>query len=145
MAATPRRGEEGLLCTEKPQIGLFVSTLNHQLPPYCAKHQDPLVYATDAVSIPWKGILGYALPPFAIITKVLEKVISAKAMHPPNRTILAPEAMVHMSDQLADIDNPTLLPVRRDLLRQPGANTFHPEPQKQNLTLWPISGNMLRR
>ena len=61
----------------------------------------------------------------------------------PNRTILAPEAMVYLSDQL--IDNPSLLPVRRDLLRQPGANAFHPEPQKLNLTIWSISGNMLRR
>ena len=38
------------------------------------------------------------------------------------------------------IDNPRLLFWDKRV-----TNTFHPEPQKLNLTLWPILGNMLRR
>lgn len=132
------------LITEKPQIDLFASTLNHQLPTYCAKHQDPLAYATDAFSIPWERILGYAFPPFAIIMKVLEKVISDKA----TILLIAPfwprRPWFTLLTSLL-IHNPRTLPVRRDLLRQPGTKTFFPDPQKLSLTLWPISGNLLRR
>ena len=78
------------------------------------------------------------------ITTVLEKVISAK----PTILQIAPfwpwrPCFTCLTNLL--IDNPRLLLVRLDLLGQRGTNTFHPEPQKLNLTLWPILGDMLRR
>ncbi|XP_072166762.1 uncharacterized protein [Diadema setosum] len=41
-----------------PQVDLFASTLNKQLPVYCTKHNDPAALMTDAFTMQWKGFLG---------------------------------------------------------------------------------------
>ena len=62
----------------------------------------------------------------------------------PNRNILAPDAMVHMHDQPADRQSEDT-PSETGPVEATGDKHVHPEPQKLNLTLWHISGNMLRR
>ena len=79
-----------------------MSTLNHQL-----RIPLPTTLLRKNTKIPWNGILGNAPPPpplFAIITTVLEKVISAKPTILQIAPLMALEAMLHkvMSDQLAD-------------------------------------------
>ncbi|XP_041453598.1 uncharacterized protein LOC121406794 [Lytechinus variegatus] len=125
---------------DQPQIDLFASALNKQLPTYCTKHQDPLAFATDSLTIPWKGILGYAFPPFPIIPQVLEKVRKEEAYV----LLIAPwwprrPWFTTLTDLL--VGTPKRLPPLVDLLKQPGTDTYYPNPERLCLTLWPISGN----
>ena len=115
--------------------------------------ESPTTYTTllrKNTKIPWNGILGNAPPPPPPlrdnITTVLEKVISAKptilqiAPFWPWRPCFTKSCLTNLL-----IDHPRLLLVRLDMLGQRGTNAFHPEPQKLNLTLWPILGDILRR
>ncbi|KAL8608175.1 hypothetical protein ACOMHN_016630 [Nucella lapillus] len=54
-------------------VDLFATRFNHQLPTFVSPVPDLLAWATDALSIPWRGILGYAYPPFPLLPKVLRK------------------------------------------------------------------------
>ena len=58
----------------RPDIDLFASTLNFQLPKYCARCRDPHAWKVDALSFRWSGLPLYAFPPFLILPTVLEKV-----------------------------------------------------------------------
>ncbi|KAL8580909.1 hypothetical protein ACOMHN_039609 [Nucella lapillus] len=46
----------------RPMVDLFATRFNHQLPTFVSPVPDPLAWATDTLSIPWKGILGVRLP-----------------------------------------------------------------------------------
>ena len=39
-------------------------------------------------------------------------------------------------------DEPWILPLRRDLLRQAGDEIFHERPQDLDLLVWPVSANV---
>ena len=56
-----------------PDIDLFASRLNNQLPKYVAWKPDPFAFAVDAFSLAWTEGLMYIFPPFAMIGKVLQK------------------------------------------------------------------------
>ncbi len=56
-----------------PDIDLFASRLNAQLPRYVAWRPDPEAEFVDAFSMPWKNFHAYAFPPFSIISQVLQK------------------------------------------------------------------------
>ena len=53
---------------------LFASRLTFQLPRFFSWRPDPLVEATDAFLQNWKGLKGYANPPWNLIGRVLMKV-----------------------------------------------------------------------
>ena len=57
-----------------PQIGLFASRLNYQLPKYMSWHPDPGSCAADSLHHFWRNLYGYAFPPFCLTGKVLAKV-----------------------------------------------------------------------
>ena len=57
-----------------PQIDLFASRLNHQLPKYMSWHPDPGSCPVDSLQNSWRNLYGYAFPPFCLIGKVLAKV-----------------------------------------------------------------------
>ena len=61
-----------------PKIDLFASRLNSQLPLFMSFRPDPDCIAVDAFLEEWKSIEFYAFPPFAIIPKVLQKVLYEK-------------------------------------------------------------------
>ena len=52
-----------------PQIDLFASRLNHQLPKYMSWHPDPGSCAVDSLQHSWRNLYGYAFPPFCLIVK----------------------------------------------------------------------------
>lgn len=64
------------ICREfgTPEIDLFASRLNHQVPIYMSWKPDPRAVAVDALSECWKSWFFYAFPPFNIIGKVLQKI-----------------------------------------------------------------------
>ncbi|KAL8565034.1 hypothetical protein ACOMHN_003410 [Nucella lapillus] len=95
---------------------------------------DPLAWATDALSIPWRGILGYAYPPFPLLPKVLRKARLEQA-----ELLLSPRwpAQPWFSDLLTLTSYPPIqLTPRRDLLRQPRSGICHPNPSLLHLHAW---------
>ena len=55
-----------------PQIDLFASRLNHQVPLYCSWKPDPHALATDAFSIDWNDFsLIYIYAPFSLLPRVI--------------------------------------------------------------------------
>lgn len=62
-----------------PDIDLFASKLNSKCQNYVSWKPDPDSVAIDSFTIPWTNLNFYAFPPFAIIVKVLNKIITDKA------------------------------------------------------------------
>ena len=63
----------------RPEIVLFASTLNFQLPKFCAHCRVPHAWKVDALSFQWSGLPLFAFAPFAILPTVLEKVVQEGA------------------------------------------------------------------
>ena len=68
------------------EIDLFATRLTNQLKSYVSWRPGPHAVATDAVSIDWSQIKGYAFPPFNLIPRTLLKVINDNA----NIVLVAP-------------------------------------------------------
>ena len=56
------------------QMDLFATVLNHQLVNYASWRPDPFAQATDVFRLSWKGLNGYAFPPFGLVGKCLQKI-----------------------------------------------------------------------
>ena len=56
------------------EVDLFATRWNNKLPRFVSPYPDPNAWETDALSISWDGILGYAFPPTPIISEVLNKI-----------------------------------------------------------------------
>ena len=59
----------------QPEVELFASRPNVQLPVFASYHLDLENLHINAFSISWQGRHFYAFPPFAIIGKVLHKIV----------------------------------------------------------------------
>lgn len=62
-----------------PQIDLFASRTNTKCKSYISWKPDPEAMNVDAFTINWKPFFFYAFPPFPIVLKCLEKIISDNA------------------------------------------------------------------
>ena len=58
----------------KPEIDLFASRINKQLPKYVAWRPDPEALWIDAFIKPWNDLNAYIFPPFSLMTRVLRKL-----------------------------------------------------------------------
>ena len=59
----------------QPEVDLFASRLNVQLPVFVSYHPDPEAMHINGFSISWQSRHFYAFPPFAVIGKVLHKIV----------------------------------------------------------------------
>lgn len=122
----------------RPNIDLFASEANAQLPTYCSWRLDPYAFAIDGLSIPWGGILAYAYPPVVLIPKVIMKMLQE-----PCRVLLIAPLWPGRAwfPRLLDLlcETPILLPDREDLLTQRRGRNVHPEPGLFKLVAWPLS------
>ena len=57
-----------------PQVDLFASRINTQLPIYVAWLPDPTAWHIDAFTISWNSIQGYLFPPFSLLTRCVQKI-----------------------------------------------------------------------
>lgn len=62
-----------------PDIDLFASRINAQLPKYVSWKPDPSAFSTNAFALQWGDMNLYAFPPFRIIGKMLKKLREDKA------------------------------------------------------------------
>ena len=64
----------------RANIDLFASRINSKCDTYCSWHRDSEAVAIDALTIDWNDKRFYAFPPFALIHKVLQKIINDRAV-----------------------------------------------------------------
>lgn len=62
-----------------PEFDLFASAQNYKCERYASWKLDPYSEIIDAFTFSWQNIDFYAFPPFSLVTKVLEKIVSDKA------------------------------------------------------------------
>lgn len=61
------------------EVDLFASKNNRKCTKYVSWLKDPDAYACDAFTLVWRNLKFYAFPPFALILRVLQKIIADKA------------------------------------------------------------------
>ena len=129
-----------------PQVDLFASRLCHQISQYVAWRPDPMSIATDAMQQDWNNSLGYAFPPFCMITRVLNKVLLDQV---EQMIIVTPtwqtQPWYSLLLQLC-IHQPVLLPNWQNILLSPKKEK-HPLIKNKTLRLaaWLISGRNCKR
>lgn len=109
----------------RPDIDLFASRLNAQLPRFVAWRPDPDAEAVDALSLPWRQFFFYAFPPFCLIGKCLQKVITDQA----DGILIVPVWPTQpWYSQIAHllIQEPVLLPHSKKTLSNPVTGECHP-------------------
>ena len=127
---------------QQPQVDLFASHHNHQLPNYFSQIPDPQAMGTDAFSIPWKFNLCYLFPPFPLIQKCIQKIkqdqTDALLIMPVWKSRPWYPLLLEMLMDLTE-----LLPLRTKLLHLPMfPSQVHPLIEKKiNLAVSPVSGN----
>lgn len=71
--------KEIVLCFGKPHIDLFATNINKKCQIFYSWFPDPEASAVDAFTVDWSCLKFYAFPPFALILKVIRKIINDQA------------------------------------------------------------------
>jgi hypothetical protein len=126
----------------EPLIDLFATYQNKQTSLFCTWTNHPQAYATDALSISWKGMFAYVFPPIPLIARVLAHMRQFQCQI----ILIAPRwPRRHWYPQLLEllVANPIVLPVQENLLSQ--NKIWHPDPENLNLTAWLLSTDSLKQ
>lgn len=124
----------------KCEVDLFATRLNTQLERFVSWRPDPEAIGSDALQLNWTDLMGYAFPPFCLISRCLRKVREEKA----SLLLIAPvwrsqpwyPALLELL-----IDFPLVLPASPTLLTDPFRDP-HPLMVTGQLQLaaWKLSG-----
>ncbi len=129
---------------EQPDIDLFASRLNKQLELYVSWNPDPDAWAVDAFSFEWTNHLFYAFPPFSLISRVLQKVVTDGARMLLVAPVWEAQNWWGLLQQLA-IKTPYNLPRREDLIYLTfNKDSRHPLARSIKLRVYLISGKIYR-
>ena len=139
---SPRYLHQSLnLLSFKPDIDLFATQINRQFSDYVAYRPDPEATFMDAFTIDWPGLKFYALPPIAIISRVLSKISQDETKgiivvpYWPNQVWYP--VMLKML-----ISIPILLNAWKSLLQLPQSpDQNHPIWRKMDMTVAHLSGS----
>ena len=108
-----------------PEIDLFASRLNAQLPRYISWLPDPKAESIDAFSVDWKQYYFYAFPPFCLVARCLQKILNDNACG----IVIVPnwptQAWFPLLRKMM-IGEPLILPGSKKLLTQPISGVPHP-------------------
>ena len=125
---------------EIPHVDLFATRLNHQIQTFVSPFPDELALTVDALSISWKGVIGYAYPPIVLIPKVLQKIQEGGC----KIILIAPfwtrQPWFPILTQLL-VDYPVRLPEISDLISQPRSRLYHQNVSMLKLTAWRLSAD----
>ena len=124
---------------DTPHVDLFAADHNHQLPVFCSLLPSASAYHQDALSLDWRGLLGYAFPPAALLLQVLQKVFRTPNCHMILIAPVWPQRPWYPNLLSLLVDYPRILPCRVDLLMDPVTRAYHPQPQDWKLAAWRIS------
>lgn len=126
-----------------PQIDMFASRLNTQLPKYISWMPDADAVFVDAFSNDWSTEFLYIFCPFSLIGWALQKIRKDKAeciMVLPSW----PTQNWWTSFLELLIDTPYIVPVTPQVLQIPNTQKEHPLVNKLNLVVCRLSGNLFR-
>ena len=108
------------------KINLFASHLTAQLSKYVSWRLDPEALHSDALTMNWAPLKGYAFPPFNLISAVLNKVTQDREdiiLVAPN---WQPQPWWPLLLSLM-VEQPVLIPITRHLLKDPAVHQrIHP-------------------
>ncbi|XP_041469922.1 uncharacterized protein LOC121419534 [Lytechinus variegatus] len=127
-----------------PNIDLFASRLNNQLPIYVSWQPDPGALAINAFTLDWGEFEFYAFPPFCIINRCLQKVVEDKAEGIMIVPKWATQSWFPRLLQLL-IEVPIVLPQNEQTLIQPETGRIHPLCKKLFLLACRLSWNPSRQ
>ena len=123
-----------------PEVDLFASRINHQLPRYVARYPDPRSIATDAFLQHWGQWTVFIHAPIMFLPRVLQKIQQDQA----TGLVIAPtwpgqpwfptllELLVDVPAQLPITERTIFLPFEQQAI--------HPLWKTLRLTVWPLSG-----
>ena len=126
-------------------VDWFADRLNAQIGKYVSWKPDPGAWQTDAFTVKWGSIMGYAFPPFCMIGRCLAKTILEQA----ELVIITPvwQTQPWFPKVLTMlVDSPVLLTQIPALLTSPTGSS-HPLMQRGQLCLaaWGVSRNLASR
>lgn len=127
-----------------PEIDLFATRANAKVKRSTSWFRDPEAYEIDAFTLNWGQWFFYAFPPFAVITRILQKILHDKAtgiLVVPNWPSQAWYPL-YKSMVISEI---TLLGPKINMLLSPCRRTFHPLSEKLCLIVAVLSGNHSKR
>jgi hypothetical protein len=128
-----------------PQVDLFASRINHQLPLYVARYPDPGDMAVDSFSLKWNQWTVFIHPPIVLLPRILLKLREDSA----TGLVIAPTwrgqpwfpALLEML-----MDYPAQIPMSETVLTLPfDQEAVHPMWRTLRLAVWPLSGLVSRQ
>lgn len=122
-----------------PSVDLFASRINAKCNAYCSWHKDADAMAVDAFTISWYGEKFYAFPPFALIHKVLQKIIGEKATGIVIVPLWTTQAWFPIYKELL-VGKPLLFEPSCNLLQSPCRTLIHPLAKQLTLLAGKLSG-----
>ena len=129
----------------KPEVDLFSSRINHQLPSYCSYHPDSKAFAVNAFSICW-NMYCFIFAPFNLISRCLRKIQEDRT---EKAVIIVPRWSVapwHPKLQKMLLQPPFLLPnLQTTLILPQETSKVHPLFPKLRLTACLLSGKSSNR
>lgn len=128
-----------------PQVDLFASRLNYQLPKYVSYQPDPTAWKTDALSIPWKNPKAYAFLPFNLIPQFLQKVRRDNPLIILVTPFWTTQPWYPKILQMS-CDNQILLPRMEKMINLPYEEDHaHPLKRPLQLIAWTVCGDSTRQ
>jgi hypothetical protein len=125
----------------RPDLDLFASRDNCKLQTFVSPERDQTAFASDAMSLAWRGMYAYAFPPTPLLLPVLQKMQTTNCMI----LLVAPYwprmTWFPILTKLA-LEAPMPLPQSPDLLSQRLGNgrlVLHSNPQVLRLHAWKLS------
>jgi hypothetical protein len=121
----------------RPEVDLFATRLNTQLPRFVSWKPDPKAEAFDAFTLDWKEFTSYVFPPFSMIGRCLQKI----ALDQAECVMVVPAwPTQYWFPELTKMltDSPILLPFR-NLVSLPGGQQ-QSHPLKMQLMACRVSG-----
>lgn len=122
-------------------IDLFASRANAKCRSYCSWERDPDALTIDSFTISWANTNFYAFPPFALLNRVIQKIIKDKATGVLVVPLWTAQPWYPLFQKL--IVGPTILfKPNNKLLLSPFRDRHHPLARKLTLVAAKLSGTL---
>lgn len=120
------------------EIDLFASSSNKKCQKFVSWKKDPDSFKVDAFTLSWENLQFYAFPPFALIPKIINKIISDNALGILVVPMWQGQTWYPLFEQLL-VEEPLILKPNKNLLLSPFRKP-HPLWPKLTLVAGKLSG-----
>ena len=127
-----------------PEIDLFASRLNNQLPKYVSWKPDPGATHVDAFSFSWSDSFVYIFPPFSLLNRCLQKLEKDQTLALLVAPIWPTQVWWPRLLRLL-VATPLMLPQNKDLLMLPHSGAQHPLRNQMRMMACLLSSNLLKQ